>query len=264
LATLRGINALRIPDDFALEAMDRLRNRFLNVALGEVALPLLEQEAQEITNSQQEAANEASPVKEEQLTAQTWFERGYVFAIETKNPEEAVRCFLEAIRLDPNLDAAYNNLGASLDELKRYDEAQAAYRKAIELNPAEATAYSNLIILLRLIRRGEDTIPLLEKLIEIKPEDFNSYLALASIDKQAGRKASEEHLDKARQFLPEEDWYNRACLESVCNNLDQAFEYLEKAAQREQFDPAWAWHDPDLQWIRDDPRFIRIVGAKPK
>ena len=107
-------------------------------------------------------------------------------------------------------------------------------------------------------------MPLLEKLIEISPKDFNPYLALASISKQLGKGILREHVAKVRQFLPEDDWYNRACLESVCDNFDTAFEYLEKAVQLESFDPDWAWDDPDLQWLRDDPRFVKIVGSQPK
>lgn len=69
-------------------------------------------------------------------------------------------------------------------------------------------------------------------------------------------------VEKARQYIPENDFYNRACLESVCGNFDLAFEYLRKAAQDEKFDTQWAWEDPDLQWIHDDSRFIEIVGPK--
>jgi hypothetical protein len=42
-----------------------------------------------------------------------------------------------------------------------------------------------------------------------------------------------------------------------------AFEYLQRAAQKEEFNSTWAWEDPDLQWMRDDPRFVEIVGVKP-
>jgi tetratricopeptide (TPR) repeat protein len=333
LAILSGINSLPVPEAYAVEAMNRLRERFLNVSLSDVALPTLQPEAQEITATQKTAANEAAPVSEEQLTAQTWFERGYVFQ-DDKNLEEAFRCYSEAIRLDPNLDAAFNNLGALLNDLKRYEEAEAAYRKAIELNPsydkayynlgnllsdeklkryeeAEAAyrkaielnpsdatayynlgillknlkryneaetafrkaielnpllpeAYNNLVLLLRLNNWLEDTMPLLEKVVEINPEDFNPYIAMASINKRLGKGVSNDHTEKARQFLPEDDWYNRACLESVCDNFDLAFVHLQKAAQRERFNPAWAWDDPDLQWIRDDPRFTEIVGPRPE
>ena len=504
LAGLSKINGLRIPDDYPFEAMNRLRERYLSIALADVALPKLKAEEQKITDTKIQAASEAAPVQKKQLTAQTWFERAYVFQSE-KNLDEALRCYSEAIRIDPNLNAAHNNLGVifvdlkrydeaeaafrkaielnpsspetysnlanllsdqnlkrydeakaafykaielnpllpeaysnlgnllrnlkrydeaeaayrnaielnpslpeaysnlgnllsdenlerydeaeaafhkaielnpslpeaysnlgnllrnlkrydeaeaafhkaielnpllpeaysnlgillrnlkrydeaeaayrkgielnlSLPEtyynlgvllrnLKRYDEAEAAYRKAIELNPSDAAvyynlgnvlrnlkrydeaeaayrkaielnpslpeAYNNLVIFLRLIHRSEDAIPLLGKLIEINPDDFNPYLAIASINKQLGRTILPELLEKARQFMPEDDWYNRACLESVCDHFDSAFEYLQKDAQRDGFNPRLAWDDPDLQWLRDDPRFVAIVGEKP-
>ncbi len=181
-----------------------------------------------------------------------------------KRNDEAEAAYRKAIELNPFYEKAYSNLGLLLSDLKRNEEAEAAYRKAIELNPADDSAYNNLVILLRMMNRIEDAMPLLEKLIEITPEDFNPFLALSSIGKQLGKNVSAEHLAKARQFLPEDDWYNRACLESVCDNFDTAFEYLEKAAQLERFNSGWAWDDPDLQWLRDDPRFVKIVGPRQK
>ncbi|MGA7193612.1 MAG: tetratricopeptide repeat protein, partial [Anaerolineales bacterium] len=180
-----------------------------------------------------------------------------------KRYDEAEAAYRKAIELNPSYATAYYNLGILLRNLKRYDEAEAAYRKAIELNPSDATAYNNLVLLLRLINRNEDAMSLLEKMIEINPEDFNPYLAIASINKQSGKGIQTSYTDKAHKFIPEDDWYNRACLESVCNHFDIAFEYLKKAAQNAGFDPAWAWGDPDLQWLRDDPRFVAIVGEKP-
>lgn len=157
-------------------------------------------------------------------------------------------------------------LGMLFVETKHYDEAEVNYRKAIELDPSDADAYDRLIRLLRfdMTNRSYDAIPLLEKVLEITPEDFNPYLAMASIKKQLGENISKDHIQKTHQFIPKEDWYDRACLESICNNLDLAFEYLQKAGQEDEFDSTWAWKDPDLQWIRDDPRFIEIVGPKPE
>lgn len=170
LAALSEINGLRIPDDYPFEAMDRLRERYLSIALSDVHLPGLRGETKEITTTEKTAANEAEPVKEEQLTAQTWFERGYVFQ-NNGNLDEAFRCYTEAVRLDPNFDWAHNNLGAIFASLKRYAEAEAAYRKAIELNPTNDKAYINLGNLLSdenrpRYKEAEDAF---RKAIEINP-----------------------------------------------------------------------------------------------
>ena len=105
---------------------------------------------------------------------------------------------------------------------------------------------------------------MLEKLVLIAPEDFDSYLALASVNKESGKSVLSEYITKARQFIPADDFYNLACLESICDNVDLALEYLEKASKLEQFNPAWTWDDPDLQWIREESRFTKIVGPRPK
>ena len=263
LAALNTYNGLRVYSEYFFEAMDKLRDRYLNVALDRVYLPELNAEAKGITEAQTSAASEAPKVEKEELTAQEWFERGYVFQ-QDKKFDEALRCYTEVIRLQPELSEPHNNLGNLLSDLKRNEEAEASYRKAIELNPSDATAYNNLVILLRVTDQTEKALPLLEKMIEIDPENFNSYLGIASIKRTLGEPIEPALIEKARQYIPEDDFYNRACLESVCDNLDLAFEYLRRAAQKEKFNPTWAWEDPDLQWLRDGPRFVEIVGAKPE
>lgn len=263
LATLNRYNGLRLVADYFFEAMEKLRGRYLNVALKDVPLKSVSEEIKRTNQAQKNFANEAAKVDIIQLTAEEWVERGYTFAVEAKNFEEAIRCFSESIRLDPNSVEAHYNLGHALQDLNRTDEAEAAYRKAIELNPSFATAYSSLIFLLRSTDRAEDALLLLDNLIEINPNNLDPYLALASISRQLGKTVSPELIEKARQFLPEDDFYSRACLESVCGNFNSAFEYLEKATE-EGLDSDWAWQDPDLQWIRNDPRFEQIVGAKPQ
>jgi tetratricopeptide (TPR) repeat protein len=182
---------------------------------------------------------------------------------ELKRYKEAETAFRKAIELDLADATSYYNLGNLMNKLKRYGEAEAAYRKAIELNPSDAIAYNNLAIMLRMTGREYEAIPILEKIIENNPGNFNAYLGIASVKKTLGVAIEPSIIKKARQYIPEDGFYNRACLESVCGHFDLSFEYLLKATRKEKFDSKWAWEDPDLQWIRSDPRFKQIVGEKP-
>jgi tetratricopeptide (TPR) repeat protein len=295
LSTLNKYNGLRIYSEYFFEAMEKLRQRYLNVEVSDIVS--LNIEAKGITEVQKTAASEAPHVEKEELTAQEWFERGYVFQ-QDKNFDEAIRCYREALQLqpdlsmadnnlgvilsdqkryaeaieafrlaiskDPNLGQPYSNLGLLLEEkLKRYEEAEEAYRLGIVKDPNDANAYNNLAIMLHQIGREADAIPIYEKLVTVAPDDFNPYLGIASVKKQLGLPISEEDLIKARAFIPIDDCYNLACLESICENGDLAFEYLTKAAQKDGLDRELAWKDPDLDWIRSDPRFTETVGPPP-
>ena len=375
IAILNSYNGLKVYSEYFFEAMAKLRERYLNVALSDIELPILDLEAKKITETQKIAASKAPQVEKEELAAQEDLEIKYL--IETKtyiaqndleaylqeegvyrkaielNPadasayyrlgtflygqkryQEAEGAFRKAIELNPAYANAYDYLGNSLRNVKRYQEAEAAYRKAIELNPREAFSYHNFGILLRNLKRYEEAVDayrkaielnpgeassyhglgisfyvlkrydeaeaifrqaiqlngianrdtvahswlvrllrmknrlaeavsLLERLIEIAPEEFSPYLALASINKQLGQPVLSKHLTKARQLISPNNYYNLACLESVSDNSDLAFENLQRAAESDGFDVVWAWEDPDLQWIRADPRFSIIVGPKP-
>jgi len=261
LSTLNEYNGLRVYSDYFFEAMDKLRQRYLNVEVSNIAT--LNIEAKGITEVQKTAANEAPQVEIEELTAQEWFERGYVFQ-QDKNFDEAIRCYHKALQLRPDLSAADNNLGVLLSTLGRFTEAEEAFRQAIAKGPNLAQAYNNLTVMLRQIGHEADAIPILEKFMAVAPDNFHSYLGIASIQKRLGKPVSEDYLKKARALIAPEDWYNLACLESICGNLDTAFECLKKAAQKEEFDRPWAWQDPDFTWLRDEPRFAEIVGPPPK
>lgn len=192
-----------------------------------------------------------------------FFNRGLIY-VDIGDLDAAIQDFNEAVRLKPNDAEAYYYLGITLKELKLYAEAEVAYRKAIEIDPSDIDFYNKLTILLRATNKEKDAIPVFEKIIEINPEDFNSYLGITSINKTLGGSIESPFVEKARYFIQEDDFYNKACLESVCDNFDLALEYLQKAAQKEKFNPKWAWEDPDLQWIRNDTRFVEIVGRKPE
>ncbi len=125
LSILGSYNGLNVPADYFFEAMDRLRNKHLNVPLSSVYHPV-SPAAATASAQQKVAASTAPPVQPQELTAQQWFERGY----SAKDPDEQIRCYSEAIRLKPDFGEALHNRGHARSEkgdtggaIKDFDEA---------------------------------------------------------------------------------------------------------------------------------------------
>ena len=57
---------------------------------------------------------------------------------------EAIRCYRQALRIQPNVALAYANLGAALCEQGKLEEALACCRRALELEPNTAAVHCNL------------------------------------------------------------------------------------------------------------------------
>jgi hypothetical protein len=104
LIHLKNYNGLNVPADYFEEAMERLQTRHLNVALHAVLHPV-SGEIQREVEKQQTAASSVTTVKQRELTAQEWFEKGFN---ETK-PEEKIHCYSQAILLKPDYPEAFNN-----------------------------------------------------------------------------------------------------------------------------------------------------------
>jgi tetratricopeptide (TPR) repeat protein len=137
LEPLRHYNALNIPADYFAEAMERLRDKFLNVALEAVSHPASSR-AQKAARAQQTAATAAYEVKEEKLTAETYFERGCA----AEDPAEQIRLYDKAIRLDPGYAFARYNRGLARKAKGDVEGALADYDEAIQLNPDDADFYN--------------------------------------------------------------------------------------------------------------------------
>ena len=139
LAQLKGYNGLNVHTDYFQEAMQRLCTRFLDVPLEAVLHPV-PGAVQEIVAEQKEAANKAAQVNQEELTAQEWFEKGYVFQ-EANSLDEAMRCYTEAIRLRADFAEAYYNRGVARRLKGDHNGATQDYNKAVQFNPAYARSY---------------------------------------------------------------------------------------------------------------------------
>jgi Tfp pilus assembly protein PilF len=218
--------------------------------------------AKDATRAQEAEAEYRAAIELDPKLAQAHNNLGLLLAQDATRVREAEAEYRAAIELDPKLVQAHNNLGVLLaQDATRVREAEAEYRAAIELDPKDAAAYENIMILLRRNDREEEAIPFVEKWMQLDPQNFDPPLALASIHKKYGRLSeSAKFAEQARKLIKEDDWYNLACLESVCGNVDAAIAHLRRAAQSEKFDRDRVKRDPDFEWIREDARFKEIVG----
>jgi tetratricopeptide (TPR) repeat protein len=187
---------------------------------------------------------------------------GALLAEDATRVREAEAEYRAAMALDPKDAGAHYNLGLLLaDDATRVRDAEAEYRAAIELDPENANRYISLALLFREQGRESEAIPLLEKRAQLDPGNLNPFLALASIHKKLGHaEESAKFAAQARALIKSDDWYNLACLESVCGNVDAAVAHLRRAAQSEKFNRDRVKRDPDFEWIREDARFKEIVG----
>jgi len=138
LARLKHYNGLSIPPEYFMEAMERLRGRYLNVPLTAVLHPA-SLSAQRAATEQKAAAQMAPPVPEGELSAQQWFERGFAAA----DLDERLRFYTEAIRLKPDHASAFYNRGNLRREKGDGEGALLDYSEAIRLKPDHAFAFYN-------------------------------------------------------------------------------------------------------------------------
>ena len=84
---------------------------------------------------------------------------------------------------------------------------------------------------------------------------------LARLARQSGHEEQAAvWIERARPLLPADNFYSRACFDSIAGDADAAIEALRTALERREESVEWAREDPDFAFIRDDPRYRALVG----
>jgi len=175
--------------------------------------------------------------------------------------QEAVAEYQRAIELDPQSAYPHNGLGNIYRALGRHEEALAEYQRAIELDPKDATPYNGLGNVYYILGRYDDAITEYQRAIELDPRDAAFQASFAAACRKLGREAEyAEHIRLARGLMADESDYNKACIEAVAGNIDEALTYLARALEKRPAMRDSARRDPDLDFIRHDPRFQELVG----
>lgn len=149
-----------------------------------------------------------------------------------RNREFARRLYGEALKRNPHMPEALNNLGLLVWEEGRREEAQALFRRALRADPDYADAHSNLGM--TLAQAFEEAERHLRRAIELDPRHEAAYLNLAGLYEERGDfPAAFEIYRAASQALPDSAnvHFRLGILARKLHLNEDAIRSLRKAAQ---------------------------------
>ena len=100
--------------------------------------------------------------------------------------------------------------------------------------------------------------------MDLNPDDARAATIRAVASFRVGRREEGLHWgSRAVDFDPQDAGvaYNVACLFAVAGERERALDLLEEAVAAGFGNREWLERDPDLQSIRDDPRFAPLLGS---
>ena len=214
------------------------------------------------------------------------------------NYAEALSEYESALELQPGNATTLMNRGVALSRLGRHREALVAFDRSLALRPAHVGTLANRSAALGRLGRYKESIQDCDQALAVDPDDAVTLVnrgiahaalahhkeALADYDravelgdlssslfynlaialKHLGRDSKANDSFNHAETLADDDAqsnYNAACALSVLERGDEAIARLEHALELDaSYLRGMAQRDPDLENIRDEPRFRKLLG----
>jgi len=200
--------------------------------------------------------------------AQSFLARGYAHAASGRFAESE-RDLKKAVQLDPTHGRAYHHLARAHYHQGNIEQALENFDKATECDPDDyespllaVTLYSSIGDTDGARRVAEIGVERAERILQDYPDNQRAYY-LGS----PGLSMLEQH-DRAKEWVERAlainyddpaTRYNAACLFLRYGETDRALDCLENSV----LSRTWFENDPDLDSLRDHPRFKAILAALP-
>ena len=185
--------------------------------------------------------------------------------------DEAEAACRKAIELDADDFLAYWTLGRIHFTQGNLPLALDQFNKVVELKPGFYAAYPYIEQTCRALGRTEEAAAASRRVLQLlpdyllqNPDDARARIVLAITLASVG-KATEavQEGTHALELSPDDPLmlYNVACLFAQLQEIDRSIDALQRAQKAGYWDYGWMRHDPDLNPLRDDPRFQQIVAG---
>jgi Flp pilus assembly protein TadD len=181
--------------------------------------------------------SQLSGSQEPQINAPTYFAHGHLLERQGQF-ERAAAQYCRALALQPQLVAARNRLGITLNKLGRHAEATQQFRQALVERPATAYLHNNLGFSLYLEGNYKQAEAALVSALELKPDFARAHMNYALVLAHLGR--FDEAFGELTRVGGEADAsFNMGILLTEAGQYAEAASYLEAAlVARPDFDAA--------------------------
>ena len=191
-----------------------------------------------------------------------------------ENYEESENAFEQAISLEPMLfEAQYQygrmefNRGDLMKAAGQFEAASRIRQDDYQTLLLNGQCYDSLGNKEKAIETRIKGVQIAEEVLQLNPGDVralymgaNGLVALGGRDK---RKKGLEWLQRALTLEPKDPMllYNAGCIYSLCEMSEEALNCLERAIETGLTQKAWYEHDSNLDFLRDNPRFQKLLDS---
>jgi adenylate cyclase len=186
--------------------------------------------------------------------------------------EESERAFERALQLDPNHFESNLFYARHWARFGEFERALPYFTRAAEVQPDDCQAPFLLDQSLRALGRLEEGRPYAQMGLKRAEEALRRFPE-SSRPAQLGSTtlAAMGEFDEARRWMdralaidPDDPHirYNAACMWAQIGDYDRAFDYLDQWATHSGMENRdWMLHDPDLDPLRNQPRYAQLIEA---